>query len=418
MARRSVLTKTKKKSTRTSTTRRSKTISGPDFTGWEKMTGQQFNQFKHSAKYFYYENFQEADLLPEVWKWMKDNGYSAQDVRYAKAAKGLRAIGIWPAIMCKMLHTGCPDYNETEADYWESLPGTGDVLHPMTKGVKDRIVAAIHAGKKVVQTEKQTEVEEAKLEKPVRQNIQELMRERASEAFGELEGLADEHVIAGYPKEFPTKDAVLGFLNAQKVLPQHLSSYIKHWENLKAEYEEAKAGKCPQLNECYSNHTRTQLNNKIRFADQIIENLTAYIAIKQVARVPRVRKAVPVEKIVAKLKHLKVFKDDTLKLDLVGLPPTKLHHASEAFVYDSVKRKLIWLVADDYSKCLFVKGNTVLGFDTKRSMSKTIRKPGEFLTAFNKASRPAIRKMIGDIKSVVAVPNGRFNDNMIILKAW
>jgi hypothetical protein len=101
------------------------------------------------------------------------------------------------------------------------------------------------------------------------------MRERASDAFGEIEGLADDYNLAGCPKEFPTKDAIMGFLNAQKVLPQHLSNYIKHWENLKAEYEEAKAGKCPLLIAGYSIYTRTQLNNKIKFADQVIENLTA-----------------------------------------------------------------------------------------------------------------------------------------------
>ena len=416
MARRTSLVKTKKKVTRAAPIRRGRNIAGPDFAGWENMTGQQFNKFKNNAKSFYYENFQEADLLPEVWKWMKDNDYSVQDIRNAKAAKGLHSINVWPAIMCKMLHTGCPDHNQAEADYWEALPGTGPVLHPMTKFLKERIAAAIPIGAKIIEEEKK--VEAAKVEKPAfRQNIQERMRERASDAFGEIEGLADEYLLAGCPKEFPTKDAIMGFLNEQKVLPQHISNYIKHWEALKAEYEEVKEGKCPQLNEGYARYTRTQINNNIKFADQIIENLTAYIGIKKADRAPRIRKAVPIYKIVAKLKHLKVFKDETLKLDLIGLSPEKLHNSQEAWVYDTRKRKMHHYVADDYSKCLMIKGSTLVGFDARESGIKTLRKPAEQIKALT-GSKPAARKYFGEIKSVVAIPTGRFNADMIILKAF
>ena len=415
MARRPALIKAKKKVARAAPVRRGKKQLGPDFLGWEKMTGPDFYKFKNNAKYFYYENFQEADLLPEIWVWMKENKYSVQDIRCAKAARGLYALGVWPAIMCKMLHTGCPDYNKAEADYWESLPGTGNTLHSLTHYITNRIQLAITAGTKVVQEEKQAEATAAK---PVaRPNIQELMRERASDAFGAIEGIADEFMLAGYPKDFVTKDKVVGFLTEQKILPQHINSYIKHWENLKAEYEEAKEGKCPQLKEGYSRLTRTQLNNLIKFADQIIDNLTAYIAIKQATRAPRPRKAVPVEKIVAKLKYLKVFKDEALKLDLVGLHPTKLHSASEAWIYDTRKRKMHHYVADDYSKCLMVKGNTLIGFDKRESGIKTLRKPSEQIKALT-GSKPAARKYFTEIKAVAAIPNGRFNADMIILKAF
>jgi hypothetical protein len=415
MARRPALVKTKKKVVRAAPIRRSKKQLGPDFAGWEKMTGAEFNRYKHNAKMFYYENFQEADLLPEIWGWMKDNKYSAQDIRCAKASRGLSGMTVWTAISCKLLHTGCPDYNKAEADYWEALPGTGDTLYPLTDHIKKRVQIAITAGEKIVQEEKKAEVAAAKT--VARPNIQELMRERASESFGEIEGLADEFALAGYPKEFATKDKVVGFLTEQKVLPQHLSSYIKHWETLKAEYEEAKEGKCPQLKEGYSRLTRTQLNNLIKFADQIIDNLTSYISIKQAARAPRPRKAVPVEKIVSKLKYLKVFKDDALKLDLVSLPPIKLHNATEAWVYDTRKRKMHHYIADDYSKCLMVKGNTLIGFNTRQSGIKTLRKPAEQIKALT-GSKPAARKYFDDIKAVAAIPTGRFNADMIILKAF
>lgn len=414
MAKRPALIKTKRKVTRAApTVRRGRKLSGPDFTGWEKWTGAQFNAFKHTAKYFYYDNYQEADLLSEVWLWMKENKYSPKEIKQAKAAKGWNSISIWPAISCKLLHTGCPDFNQAEADYWETCPGTEGPLKPMTHYVKEKIAQAISAGVAEVIEEK---VEESP-KVATRQNIQEIMKDRASDAFGEIESLADEFLIAGCPKEFATKDKVLGFLNAQKILPQHVNNYIKYWEAIKAEYEGVKLGKDADLVEGYKKYSRTQINSMIKFATQIVDDLNAYTAIKQAARTVRPKKAVPVEKTVSKLKYLKHFKDDALKIELTSVSPVKLHNCQEAWVYDTAKRKLHHYVADSYSQCLTVKGNTLLGFDKKESEMKTLRKPAEQLKEVM-GSRPAARKYFKDIKAVAAIPNGRFNEAMVILKAF
>jgi hypothetical protein len=282
----------------------------------------------------------------------------------------------------------------------------------ITKQV-DKLVNAVSAEAKAAKKA------EAELSKKVqRPSIQEIMREKADEAGSEIEAIWDEYLDANKPKDFSVTRRIINELQSRNVLPQHIAPMIRRWERLRDEYLEVQAGKCPQLNEAYSDYTKMQVRNAIKLVEEIIAEFNGYISLKQAVKKVRVKKPVPVEKVVSKLKFCRSFTDTVLKLELVGLHPVKLHNATEAFVYDTQKRKLIWLVADDYSKCLFVKGNTVLGFDTKKSMSKTIRKPGEFLAAFNKASRPAIRKMVGDIKSVVAVPNGRFNDKMIILKVW
>jgi len=126
---------------------------------------------------------------------------------------------------------------------------------------------------------------------------------------------------------------------------------------------------------------------------------------------------VPVEKIVAKLKYLKTFKDVASKLDLVSISPVKLHGSSEAWVYDTAKRKLHHYIADEYSKAFTVKGSTLLGFDTGKSEIKTLRKPAEQLKEIM-GSKPAARKYFNDIKAVSTTPNGRFNEAMIILKAF
>jgi hypothetical protein len=248
-------------------------------------------------------------------------------------------------------------------------------------------------------------------------NIQEIMREKADEALGDIEALFDEFVDSGYSKDFSVNKKVVGALSARNVLPQHLASAIKRYQRLLDEYLEVQAGKCDQLNEGYSNYSKMQLRYAIKLIEDIIAEFNGYISLKQVAKKPRAKKAVPVERVVAKLKHCKSFKDDALMLELTGLSPVKLHQATEAWVYDTKKRKMHHYVADAYSKCLLVKGNTVIGFDKKESGMKTLRKPVEQIKAIM-GSKPAARKYFSEIKAVEAVPNGRFNIDMIILKAF
>ena len=248
-------------------------------------------------------------------------------------------------------------------------------------------------------------------------NIQEIMREKADEALSDIEALFDEFIDSGCSKDFVVDKKVVGALSARNILPQHMANAIKRYQRLLDEYLEVQTGKCEQLNEGYSHYSKMQIRYAIKFIEDVIAEMNGYISLKQAAKKPRAKKAVPVERVVAKLKHCKSFKDDALKLELVGLSPVKLHESTEAWVYDTAKRKMHHYVADDYSKCLMVKGNTIIGFDKKESGMKTLRKPVEQIKALM-GSKPAARKYFKEIKAVEAVPNGRFNTGMIILKAF
>lgn len=265
-------------------------------------------------------------------------------------------------------------------------------------------------------TSKKEETEgEEKPKKTV--NIQEIMREKADEALGDIEALFDEFVDSDYSKDFSVNKKVVGALSARNVLPQHLAPAIKRYQRLLDEYLEVQAGKCEQLTEGYANYSKMQLRYAIKVIEDIIAEMNGYISLKQATKKPRAKKAVPVEKVVARLKYCKAFKDDALKLELTGLSPVKLHESTEAWVYDTKKRKMHHYVADAYSKCLMVKGNTIIGFDKKESGMKTLRKPVEQIKALM-GSKPVARKYFKEIKAVEAVPNGRFNVDMVILKAF
>jgi hypothetical protein len=250
---------------------------------------------------------------------------------------------------------------------------------------------------------------------PARPNIQEILKDKAREAGGELEGLFDEYITSGAGSKHTLRP--IDEVAKKNVMPQHISLLTDVWKKKLNEIEEVLKGTDSQLVQGYQHLTKTQLKNIVKFIELVISDLNSYISVKKAAKAPRARKAVPVEKIVAKLKYLKTFKDTASKLDLLSISPIKLHGASEAWAYDTAKRKLHHYIADDYSKTFTVKGSTLLGFDTVQSEVKTLRKPSEQIKEVM-GSKPAARKYFKDIKAVSTTPNGRFNDQMIILKAF
>ena len=255
----------------------------------------------------------------------------------------------------------------------------------------------------------------SKEEVTVRPNIQEILKEKASEAAGELEGLFDEFILGGAKPNAKLKP--MDEVAKKNVMPQHISLIVDVWKRKLAEFEEVQAGKDSQVVQGYAHLSKIQVRNIIKFIESVLGDINSYISVKKASKAPRARKAIPVEKQVAKLKYLKVFKDAVAKLDLISIHPTKLHGASEAWVYDTAKRKLHHYIADEYSKTFTVKGSTLLGFDSAKSEVKTLRKPAEQLKEIM-GSKPAARKYFTDIKAVATTPNGRFNESMLILKAF
>jgi hypothetical protein len=273
-----------------------------------------------------------------------------------------------------------------------------------------RLLAAFH---KPEIKESATSIVKVEVDASTRPNIQTILRDKAKDAASELEAVFDEFVTEG-----KTKTKTMDLVSRCNVMPQHIGLITEIWKKKQAEFSDLQEGNDKQLTEGYSHLSKIQIRNIVKFIEQVLTDLNAYVSVKKASKAPRQRKAVPVEKIVSRLKYCKTFKDVAAKLDLVSVSPVKLHGASECYLYDTAKRKLIYLCADEYSKSFTVKGTTILGFDTNKSQVKTLRKPSESLSAFLKLGKPAGRKFFDEIKAVGTAFSGRTNENIIILKAW
>ena len=255
-----------------------------------------------------------------------------------------------------------------------------------------------------------TEVtEEPAVAKP---NIQDRLREKASECNGELDGMFDEFMLSGAKMTADFKPVTI--MRGLNVAPQMISQIADNWKRKLTEFETVAEGKDAQLVEAYSYLSKIQLRNVIKFCEAVVNDCGAYVQIKKVERKPRKVKAVPPEKRAAKFKILAEFAE----LKLKSQPAASLVDKSEAWLYDSKKRKLIHLVADSHTQAFTVKNNSIIGFSTVETMQKTLRKPAEQLKGIVGAGKPAARKAFKDIKATETAWNARGTENLIILKSW
>jgi hypothetical protein len=270
--------------------------------------------------------------------------------------------------------------------------------------IKDQTAARRGVVKVVEAAEKEAE--------PAKPNIQDRLREKVTACGGELEGLLDDFVAAG--AKMTPNFRPIDVMRNMNIAPQMVNDIAEVWKQHLLEFETVLAGKDAQLVEGYGRFNKVQMKNFVKFAEQVINDCGAYVQIKKVERKPRKKKPVSPEKLSARFKFLKQF--DELKL--TGETAVKLVNASEAWLYNVRKRKLIHIVADSHAGSISVKGNSIIGFSPADTVQKTLRKPAEQIKKLLSSGKPAARKVFKEIRATETKFNGRGSEDTLILKAW
>ena len=231
--------------------------------------------------------------------------------------------------------------------------------------------------------------------------IQDRMNEKTSELIGELEGNYDDMESVKFYDWF-TKN---------NVIQSQLSKYEALFAKRKAELELAQSKTDEQGKEGYSHYKAADFKRRIQWLSDLLAAVDQYRGVKKATKKARVKKAPSKEKLVAKLKYAKT--DTALKI--VSCNPADIIGASTLWIYNTKTRKLGRYVAATY-QTLGIKGTTITGFDSDKSVSKTLRKPEEKLKEFAKAGKVALRKFLEDIKATEAKLNGRISADIVLLK--
>jgi uncharacterized protein (DUF433 family) len=272
--------------------------------------------------------------------------------------------------------------------------------------IDEQIATMLKIKQEVKKVINEAEVAVAKL------TIQDHLREKVSECAGELEGMFDDFISAGAKMTADWKP--IAQIRGMNISPNMVGTIADVWKIKLAEFEEVLVGEDADLVEGYSHLNKNQIKQCIKFIEQVIADCGNYVQIKKVERKPRAKKAVSPEKLASKFKYVKDFAE----LKLTSVAPAQLVNASEAWLYDTKKRKLIHVMSDSHLGSFSVKGSAIVGFDTMQTVQKTLRKPAEQLKELLSGGKPAARKVFKDIKATETKYNGRGNENLIILRAW
>lgn len=270
----------------------------------------------------------------------------------------------------------------------------------------DNMITETLAVKEQVRVEAEPEPDVAK------PNIQDRLREKVSEFLGELDGQFDEFIASGAKLTADYKPVAL--MRGMNIAPQMVSVVKDTWARKLAEFEDVVAGRDADLVKAYDYLTKNQLKQCVKFCELVLSDCGAYVQIKKVERKPRKVKPVSPEKKAAKFKILGEFPE----LKLKSLPAAQLVDKSEAWLYDTKKRKLIHVVADEYAKAFTIKNNSVIGFSTVETLQKTVRKPAETIKAIVSAGKPAARKIFKDLTTTETAWNARGTENLVVLRVW
>jgi len=367
----------------------------PTWEGCESMNADQFMRHFHSAMSYYRLEFSGKDLKPAVIKWMTTIGCTKEDIAAFKRTKDNRCNVTMGAIASCLLR-GMPAVRE---DFNKG--------RDTTVWLREEIVQIIAQGKDDIDEEAVVEVKPTVVQPSIQDRVREAAYRMTEEIEDAIEGFQTD------PENFdPKAFKMLNLLKGKEVKAAHARIIKGFYARQLAELEELAGGKGDeQLKEGYSHRSKKQIRNLIAFYQEIASACDMLAQEAKVNRAPRKTKAVPKEKLVAKLKFMK--SNEPLKL--VSVNPVDIIGSGELWIFNTKTRKLGKYVAAEF-QTLGVKGTTITGFDEFKSIQKTIRKPEEKLKEFKAANKVALRKFLDEINATDTKMNGRINEETILLK--
>ena len=369
----------------------------PKWDGHETWTADQFLRHFRSSMDWYRMESSGKLLKPKVINWMSLNGYTKEQIAAFKKSKDSRCGLTMGAIAANLLR-GMPP---VRADFNNG--------RSTAQWLGSAISTAVEEGKWDEEDADETAVDEVKSAVP-QPSIQERLHEAALRMTDEIEDAIESFSVD--PEAFdPKAFKMLNLLKGRQAKAAHARIIKGFYTRQHAELVEAAAGKDEQLKEGYSNLTKGQLKKIVLFYNEILSACDMLAAEAKVNKKPRAKKAVPTEKIVAKLKFMK--SDESLKV--VSINPTDIIGAKELWVFNTKTRKLGKYVAAEFSD-LGIKGTSITGYSEMLSVQKTLRKPAEQLKEFKAAGKVALRKFLDDIKAVDIKLNGRVSEDVLLLK--
>lgn len=372
------------------------------FLGWPKpifteivKTNKNYKAVFQSAMMFAHYELSATDLKKEVFKYVKalDAKHPFLDRVKDVDENRFSTIGKYAYITN---HGGqLPD---------DIAAGLLSSLEKLLTGEESRTLVKENARKQLVGKENEVAV----TPKPVI-SIQDRLRDKAREVAGEVEGWLDDLIL---DKNLPAKtvDEFTGLFKTHELKSPHARHMQTIFERRAEEISIVANGSDKELIEGYSNFTKPQLKRFELTYKNLLKACDMMQEVAKIERVPRKKKPVSQEKLVARMK----YKKEDATLGIVSANPIQIIGAKEVWIYNTKTRKLSQYKAID-ERGLSVKGTSIIDFSSE-SAEKTLRKPAEALAELKKASKVKLRTFLKDLSTLDIPCLGKINEHHVILR--
>jgi hypothetical protein len=341
--------------------------------------------------FFYYNYFNSGkQFKKDVIKYAKD------ELKYDKEKLELLAIS--------------PD--------WGCEIQSGSLLRMRSRGLnlRDNEYAVIHRNlekmlelgvKKVKQDIEDENDPNFKPKAPVI-SVQDRVKAKVNETvITELEGLLDEWIMGNSPEA-----NVIDMMKAA-ILPAQSVKYVVDWAQRRlSELEDAINKTDPQLVEAYSHLSTKRKKEFVGWYEGIITDAQRFGSNTKTVRKTRAKKPVSLEKQLSKLKYLKESPENKL----VSINPSQIIGATELWTYN-VKYKALTRYIAESGVGFEIKGTTLIKYDQSTSETRKLRKPEQTLAEVLSSAKTKGAKAFAALTTKPSAPNGRINEDTIILKA-
>jgi hypothetical protein len=197
------------------------------------------------------------------------------------------------------------------------------------------------------------------------------------------------------------------------LLPAQAAKFVVDWATRHRDELQASIDKLDeQVVEGYSHLSTKRKREFLKWYEGIIADAQRFGSNTKTVRKARTKKPVSLEKQISKLKYLKESPENKL----VSINPSQIIGATELWTYN-VKYKALTRYIAESGVGFEIKGTTLTKYDQSTSQTRKLRKPEQTLAEILSSAKTKGIKAFTALTTKPSVPNGRMNEDTIILKA-
>jgi hypothetical protein len=178
------------------------------------------------------------------------------------------------------------------------------------------------------------------------------------------------------------------------------------------DYDDALHARCDQAVEGYSHLKKPELKRRVKACQDMLLDLDKLKSAAKAQRKTRVKQPKAADKQVSKVK----YKKEDSEFKLASINPVQIVGKTRLYTFNTKSRMLTEYITQSVGG-FEISGTSIKNIDSINSRTVKLRKPNEILALVLTKSVKQIHIAWDTLTTKSSVPNGRLNDDTILLKA-